>query len=99
MPIPAEVNTFQTEIGRDQGILSRPTTQYGAVVANSGEHDAPWGAGTHARQPSRLSHASNLGNQRFFSKRHGRNYYTSQRWYRPISSSSCYKLGRTPQVP
>ncbi len=71
MPVAAEVDAFQREVGRDQGFSSRQQAQHGAVVSNSGEdrhgssrRSAPIGS-EDARQ------TANLGNQRFFGKRHG----------------------------
>src|SRR5271157_5849405 len=92
MPVATEMNAFQREVGGDQRVVSRQQTQYGAVVSNSGEN--LWGADTpfdklragsvrlsspNSQVPVRPRHTANLGNQRFFGKRHRRNQYKPRR--------------------
>jgi len=38
MPLPAEVNTFQAEVGRDQGFVTGRDSEDGTVVADSGNY-------------------------------------------------------------
>ena len=69
MPVAPEVNAFQREVGRDQGFVSRRQAQHGAVISNSGEDRTVRAESTPTSGGFR--HAANLGNQRFFGKRHG----------------------------
>jgi hypothetical protein len=72
VPVAAEVDPFQAEIGRDQRVVrtlattwTRKKSQHSAVVSNSSEN---------GRAGPRLCQPSNPGNQRFLGNHHG-NYY------------------------
>jgi hypothetical protein len=57
--------------------VSRQQAQHSAVVSNSGENGTVRAAS--ALRSNRSRHAANLGNQRFFGKRHRRNQYKPRR--------------------
>jgi hypothetical protein len=77
VPVAPEVNAFQRKVGRDQnfetsGFVSRQQAQHGAVVSYPRKDGISCGADTSVRPPlfATPRHAANLGNQRFFGKRH-----------------------------
>ena len=69
MPVAAEVNAFEGEIGGDQDVCGLTCegglAQDGAVVADAGLKRGIFCA---------LGCAANLRNQRFFGKGHGKHY-------------------------
>jgi hypothetical protein len=69
MPIAPEVNPFQREVGGDQRFVTRRYLQDRAVISDTD----PCRSDILVRRSSRVgsSHPANLGDQRFFSKRHG----------------------------
>src|SRR5580765_7276556 len=68
MPVPAKVNAFQREVGRNEGIASRKQAQHGAVVSDPGQDGAIPTASAPMRNRGR--HAADLGDQFFFGERH-----------------------------
>ena len=78
MPLPAEVNAFECEISRDESFRPLRKAQHGAVVPNADKNTGVCGARAPARA-ARVLEPANLGNQRFFWKRHRRNQYTARR--------------------
>src|SRR5450631_3729420 len=95
MPVAPEVDAFQREVGRDQRFVSRQRAQHGAVVSNSGTDGSLGGAGSLVRPPSpaRRSHSANLGNQRFFQKRHGAITIPPEHEMRVLDAGSTKEVG------
>jgi hypothetical protein len=69
VPIAAEVDSFQREIGGDQEFSSRRQAQHSTVISDSGGYRPA--RVTSAASRGSFRQTANLGNQRFFRKRHG----------------------------
>src|SRR6476646_3630774 len=81
MPLAAEMDSFQGEVGGDQGLVARWNAQYGAIVADTFLDLIPG-----------LSLPANAGNQRFFENRQGKPIYTTKPFI-----PNCPTVGGFPQ--